>query len=753
MVDRGTVERIEEVDYEFVCNDGPFAEFRVYRFRLSEEINAGYDLYLDLVTDDVEVETDDLLGASCTVGFGRGNHKRYVSGVIEAVDYIGRGDDQVLVNVRVVPAFYLLRQQTHSRIFQDRSVQDILALVLGPELAQYGRTLDAGSKARGTAVRDYCVQYRESDMDFCIRLMEEEGISFYFVHADEDPEVLTLVYESTDLSDVSNVDETPVVPIIVRNNADADVESLRNLDFLQSLVPTTFVRRDYNFETPLEPLEAEVSSDSPAKQYVRRVYRHGDRRHMADDVVDRAEDDLQAMTQGGKVARGTANAIQFCAGFVFEVERHVRTDLETRFILTRVVHTGECPDVLSANRGHAGASRYQNTFQCVPAEVSIRPKQRQSKPRCLGPETGIVSGPSGEEIHVDEQGRIKVQFHWEQETTYDDTSSAWIRVRQSWSGPGWGFQFIPRIGQEVIVEFLGGDIERPIVTGTVYNGDNPYPYAMPDNKTQSGIKTDSVSGDGSNELRFEDMSGSEEVYIHCQKDFTIATENDKNQTTGHDETLTITNDRTKEVGNDQKETVKNDKTITVEGKHDETIIKDMKLVVQGNRSSTIVKNCDTTITGKHSCTIAETSKLTISLDAEESVGAAKKVNVAKDYEEVVGAVRSVKAKGALKLVTDATADVQSTKAMALKSKDTFTAACDKDQTLSAGGKLSAKSGKDMSIKSDKKIVLEAGTEFSIKVGSAKLVMKSNGDVTINGVKINIKGSGPVTVKGSKTDVN
>ena len=749
-VDSGT---LIKVTYDFICDEGPGCDFRVYRMRLMEELNGEFDLDLDLVTDELTADTDLLLGAACQLDITRGEHARSVYGVIAAVDYIGRSEDYLLVNVRVVPAMHLLAQQTHSRIFQDMSVLDILDEVLGEELGQYGRTLDKGAESRGTAVRDYCVQYRESDIDFCIRLMQEEGINYYYAHTeDSGHEVVTLAYENDDYPEVANVDGTPVVPIIVTRPESADLESVRNLDFRQSLTSTSSWRRDYDFLTPLQLLE-DQKDGADAKGYARRPYHHTDRRYIADDVADRNKDQLQASQARGKVGRGTGNVIGFAPGKVFELERHVRDDLETQFLLTRVVHIGECPEELLSTGVSGDQPRYRNTFECIPLDVPMRPRKTIPKPRAGGPETAIVSGPSGEEIHVDEHGRIKVQFHWEEETTYDDTSSCWVRVRQSWSGPGWGFQFIPRIGQEVIVDFLGGDPDRPMVTGTVYNGDNAYPYSMPDNKTQSGIKTDSVSGDGSNEIRFEDMSGSEEVYIHCQKDFTIATENDKNQTTGHDETLAIGNDRIKEVGHDQTETVKNDKKITVEGKHTETIVKDKKLTVNGNRTTAIGKYNTEHVSGKHDKTIDKTSRVFVLLKSDEGVGAMKSVKVGGLYSEQVGASRSITAVGAMSFTAGLSAKLQSAKNMTLKAQKDLSAEADAEMTVKSKKKMTIMAEDNQVIVCKKKATINASDQLTVEVGSAKMILKKNGDIVIEGKKIKVKGSGPVSIKGSKVDIN
>jgi len=736
-----------EVSYDFACNDGPDAEFRVVRMRLMEVLDGCYELQLDLTTHDVDAGVDELLGAACQLDVMRSEHARVVYGIVAAVDYIGRSEDQLLLSVRIVPALQLLAQQTHSRIFQDVSVLEILEEVLGQELGAYGRTLDAGSRARGTSPRDYCVQYRESDLDFCQRLMEEEGISYHFVHDESvGAEVVVLTYANDDFTDVLNVDGTAVVPIIGQRPETADVESIRNLDFLQSLTSTAALRRDYDFLAPLALLESAADGEGP-KGRTRRIYRHTDRRYVEDDVELRARDHLEAAQVHGKVGRGRGNVIDFVPGKIFELERHTRDDLEIRFLVTEVVHTGECGEELLATGGGAGelGARYANTFRCIPLDVPLRPRSLTPKPRVYGAETAIVTGPPGEEIHVDEHGRIKVQFHWEEQATYDADSSCWVRVRQQWSGPSWGFQFIPRIGQEVVVEFLGGDPDRPLVVGTVYNGDNATPYALPADKTKSGIKTNSVSGVGSNELRFEDMSGSEEVYVHCQKDFTIATENDKNQTTGHDETLAVGNDRTKEVGHDQAETVGNDKSISVGSNHGESIGKDMTLSVGGSRSCSIGKNHSESIGGSFSQSVAKSKSVVVTKDSTESVDGAKAVLVKKAFD--------TSCDDALSTTVKLTTAFSSGKDFSIATDAVFGLVAKEDVNGRADAKMSLSSGADLSIASEAKAMITAADELTIEVGKAKIVLKKSGDILINGAKIDVKGSGAVTLKGSGVDIN
>jgi type VI secretion system secreted protein VgrG len=250
---------------------------------------------------------------------------------------------------------------------------------------------------------------------------------------------------------------------------------------------------------------------------------------------------------------GSSVCRAFTSGYRFDLQDYYRDDMNNKpYVLTSLDHGATEPVGAS---GQGSEASYTNSFVCIPFEVPYRPSRLTPKPVVQGTQTAIVVGPAGEEIYTDEHGRVKVQFHWDREGKKDEKSSCWIRVSQLWAGAGWGAMYIPRIGHEVIVDFLEGDPDRPIITGRVYHGINMSPYGLPAEKTKSTIKSDSsLGGGGSNELRFEDKKGSEEVFLHGQKDWTIAIENDKNQTVGHDETLSVGNNRTKTVGVDQSET-------------------------------------------------------------------------------------------------------------------------------------------------------------------------------------------------------
>jgi type VI secretion system secreted protein VgrG len=323
-----------------------------------------------------------------------------------------------------------------------------------------------------------------------------------------------------------------------------------------------------------------------------------------------------------------------------------------------------------------GESSYSNSFHCIPHEVPYRTPQLTEKPNIGGAQTATVVGASGEEIDVDEYGRIVVQFHWDRLGEKDENSSCRVRVSQSWAGKGWGAIFHPRIGQEVIVEFLEGDPDRPIVTGRVYNGEQTVPYTLPADKTKSGIKSRSTKEgqqDNFNEIRFDDKKGSELVSIQAEKDLERLVKND--------ETDKVQNNRTRDVG--ANEVIRIGENLTVD--------------VGKDKAVTVAEN--------HSETIGSDQSLSVSGDRTRSVGGSETVDVGSD------------------------------------------------QSITIGGSLSQDVGDEMSVNVGSKLTLEAADQITLKTGSAKIIMKKNGDITIQGKKINIKGSGDVKIKGSKVASN
>ncbi len=600
------------VNYQLTFSEDVGAPWMLTQFWLGEAINESYRAIVDAETESDSADTDSLLGADVVVLVSReGAASRSLCGVVARVEYIGVVDHRLIVRFEIIPAFELARQRTDSRIFQHTSVQKVIGEVLDLALADYGRSFDLADVKRGDKPRDYCTQYRESDFDYVSRLLEEEGVSYEFIHdADAGLEVLTFRDANEQYAMLENLDGTPEVPVVERNPGTVDVESIQTLEWGRELVTTATLRRDFDWMTPRNLL-TESGSGSDERGRERRAYVQGDRRYIMDDIAKRVVDLREVKAVPGKELRGSSNATAMRAGLRFELSNAERPDLDGEYLITRVRHSGAVSAITrgggAGGRGdEGGGEAYSNEFEAIPVATPMRPAADTPKPRVHGPQTAIVVGPEGEEIHTDEHARVQVQFHWEEKPSYGANASCWMRVRQSWAGLGWGTQFIPRVGMEVVVEFLEGNPDRPMVTGCVYNGEYPPPFSVPENKTQTGWRTNSSpGGEGFNELRFEDAKGEEEIFMHGEKDWVVKIENDHRENIGNDEYFTIGNNQTGEVCNDQTISVGNDRSESIANNVTETV-GEVRTVTSGNNMN---------FTSKAEISIDAADKITLSCGA------------------------------------------------------------------------------------------------------------------------------------------
>jgi type VI secretion system secreted protein VgrG len=423
---------------------------------------------------------------------------------------------------------------------------------------------------------------------------------------------------------------------------------------------------------------------------------------------------IQVEAEQSVVVTGSSTVAAFTSGRTFALQGHFNAD--GSYLLTDVTH---------AASQDAGASQYTNSFTCIPDGVPFRPVRSTPKPVLGGSQTAIVVGPAGEEVFTDKYGRVKVQFHWDREGKNDENSSCWVRVAQAWAGATWGAIHIPRIGQEVIVDFLEGDPDRPIITGRVYNADNMPPYTLPDNKTQSGIKSRStLSGAPSNfnELRFEDKKGSELVNVQAEKDLNSLVKHDEDRTVGNDRTTGIGHDELVTVGNNRTEMVAKQEQITIGGDRQESVAKSETVSVGTTRALTVGTDETIQVGGKRADSVAKDESITVGGAQSLSVGKSQSVDVGKDQTVNVGG-------GVTLSVT-------------------------KDESVTVGGNLTVSVSKGETRDIGKKLALSAGDQITVTAGSSSITLKSNGDITIKaGGKITIQGSSDVVVKGSKVSLN
>ena len=646
--------------------------FLVQNMSGQESISKPFHFSFQVITEAESIDQTKLVGKSiCCSLTSNDGVERYFSGIVSSLAVGGIVESKYRqYYIEMMPWINLLDFRSDCRIFQEISVPDIIDEVFrGLGFNDFSWKLDSTYSPR-----EYCVQYRETDLEFVTRLLEEEGIYYFFKH-EKNKHTLMLsdystAYEKVTLNPIDVIDGT---------HTDHKISRWRHsYKFFSGAVSSA----DYNFQTPGTPLMEEMKAKDKLPNITKfeQYDFPGTYRDSASGkaVVRKKMESIEATHS---LVAANSDYPGLAPGYSFEVGRHTDlTEEKKKFVVSSISHSA---NEGSYRSGDAGTFNYSNQFQCVPEDIVLRPQVTRSKPYISGSQTAVVVGPSAEEIYTDEFGRIKVQFFWDRLGNKDENSSCWIRVAQVWSGKKWGAQFIPRVKQEVLVSFMEGDPDRPIVVGSVYNADQMPTYDLPANKAISGIKTRSTksgSTENYNELRFEDEKGKELLYIHSEKDEQEVIENDQNVSVGNDSVESIGNDATQSVGND--------KTLSVEANHTESVGKVMAVSVGEDRTLDVGKN----------------QTITVGEDQTESVGKSYSVDIGKDLTETVGGKHSEK-------VTS-------------------------EYALSA-----------------KKILLSADDEIMIKVGSSKISMKKNGDITISGGKINVKGSGAVAIKGSKITQN
>ena len=559
-------------------------------FQGHEAISQPFSFHLDLLAANKnKVEFDKILGQKVTVRVALAKEeKRFLNGICSRISQGERDEHFTVFRMEIVPQAWLLTRIAQSRIFQHITVPDILKKILQP--------FDVAYEIQGTfEPRDYCVQYRETDFDFISRLMEEEGIYYFFKHTEENHQmVLANTPQSHPNMPVS--DKLIFDPVAGGVRPEYRILSWEKTQALRSGKVTLW---DHTFELPGRNLEAQqaiVDSVDAGKVTHKLKVGDNDRLEIYDypgayaqrfDGVDKSGGDQAAelqkiFTDNTRTAgirmqqealpslliRATSNIRHLVSGHKFNLERHF--DADGQYVVTGIEHSGSFAQ--NFRSGDLSEVVYENTFTCIPAALPFRPLRLTPRPMVRGTHTATVVGPPGEEIFPDKYGRVKVQFHWDREGKYDADSSCWVRVGTAIAGRLWGMVHIPRIGQEVVVDFLEGDPDQPIIVGSVYNADQMPAYTLPDHKTKTGFKSySSPGGGGFNEIRFEDKKGKEQVFIHGEKDLDIRVKNDRREWIGNDRHLVVQRDSRRNVGGDEQISISRDRIEAISRDHHQKI--------------------------------------------------------------------------------------------------------------------------------------------------------------------------------------
>jgi len=557
--------------------------------KINEELGQPFSIDVELLSDDEDISLDDILGENVTIRLETEHENRYFNGIVTEFFQKENIDRNACFGAVIKPWFWLLTLSENCRIFQEKNYPDIIKMVFDDlGFSDYEDQLTATY-----GLQEYIVQYNESDFNFVSRVMEQEGIYYYFIHIDG-KHTLVLADDSSVQPDIGDI------PFYEKEESgyQVDVEGIIKWENYRKIRTGGVSLADFDFILPSKNLNA-VTSDPktgslsslqkfnyPGKYTEREKGTNYTKILMEKENVHYAQ----------KYAEGNFRTLY--AGSQFTLIDHHREDQNDNYLVVKFSCVLKSDQYISSSGGQE-SDLFTCNFTAIPANVSYRAQQAAVKPRITGPQTAIVVGKSGEEIWTDKYGRIKVMFHWDRDAEADEKSSCWIRVSQSWAGKNWGSIQIPRIGQEVLVDFIHGDPDRPIVIGSVYNGSAMPPYDLPANATMSGVKSrSSKGGDGFNEIRFEDKKDEEQIFIHGQKNQDINIKNDCFETIGNDKNLVVKNDnfilvennRSEEVKADHVEKIGKDRKLSVTGKEEKKITGNLALTVDGDVAEVFNKN-------------------------------------------------------------------------------------------------------------------------------------------------------------------
>ncbi len=737
-----------------------------------DEVSRCFAFTVGLTGPDVGVEATGLVNRPMAIEAETEAPGRWFHGLVTEFRLVKVEDRVAFYEAVLRPWLWTLSLTHDCRIFQNLSVVEIVEEVFGkyPD-ARFEKRLQGSYPPR-----EYCVQYDESDLDFVQRLLEHEGIFYFFEYA-EDGHTLVLADALAKLKPAKGYETVPY--------HGEDDPARRDRDFLSDWVMSSSMRQkayahtDYNFETPGLSLLTQSEAEPEAGLFAGESYRQPGA-HMVLDAGDAVavirREELQAPHVRIR-ARGTARGL--VSGCLFTLENFPRESQNAEHLVLRCDYRVVDPE------HHPGVAAEGETYRVeavvAPTALPYRPPRLTPRPVMRGPQTATVVGPGGEEIFTDEYARVKVQFHWDRLGGKDENSSCFVRVSAAWAGAGWGFIQIPRIGQEVIVDFIEGDPDRPIITGRVYNAAEMPPYGLPGNATQSGWKSNSSPGGGGyNEIMFEDKAGAELVNFQAQKDHALLVKNDRSKLVQHDQSDRIDNNARhsvgvnldEDVGNDKTTAVGVDRTVTIGSNDTESVGKNRSLTVGVDETISVGSNSSETIGANHSQTVGLVQTITVGAARVDTVGAAETRTVGAVQANTIGASRSVTvgvnqshdigAADSWNVGAGQSVSIGAGQTVSIGAAQSFDVGAGRSAKIAAddatdvGGARSLKIGKGSSvdigesgsIKVGKDMVIDAGDSITLKCGSATISMKKDGTIVIDGKDISVTGSGKINVKAS-----
>ena len=660
-----------------------------HRMRTVEALDSLFEFEVEALFEGDGDKPASTLGTTATVAVEQPDgSERFFHGLVSEVGPAGASaHGYACWRLVLRPTFWLATLRSDSRIFQQKNVKDVLTTVF----EAFGIDLDWQLKG-SYPPREYCVQYSETDFQFASRLMEQEGIGYFFRHA-KGRHVMVLFDNPSAFVPCTGQSSFHVS---TAEQLEGHHDSIATWQAAQRVGSGKVSLADYDWQRPATKLLSSASaSGAPAAARPAKLELYDYAEHFITSGEGDRYAGVQIQEAGARLAQvqGQGTLRSLATGHRFKLEKHPQDKQNGEYVL---VETRFEMSAAGRYSGDDAETTLDCRFTAMPSSVPWKPARRTPRTRCAGPQTARVVGPAGEEIFTDAHGRVKLHFFWDRLGKSDENSSCWVRVATPWAGAMRGWVSVPRIGDEVVVDFLEGDPDRPLITGSVYNGTNVPPWDLPANKTQSGLLTRSSPGGtgktNANLLRFEDKKGAEQVWLHAEKDQLIEVEHDEEHDVGHDRTKSIGNDETTTVGRNRTESVGKDETISIADNRTEDVGKNETISIGDNRSESVGKD----------------ESITIGKNRTESVGENESVTVGKNREVSIA----------------------------------------KEETLTVGDNRTTQIGKDDKAQVGKKWVVQAGDEISFVTGSASLVMKKDGTIQIKGKDITITGSGKIGIKAS-----
>lgn len=702
--------------------------FKVVNYRLYEGLSEPFRLEANIVCSREDINAADILEQPMLLqvwqdGILESQVHAHVYQFTSAADSFEKSNYQLVAG----PSLLRLQWRQNSRIFQTQTSRTIIETIL----KEHGIVDVEFIIKKPGAIREYCVQYCESDYTFISRLAAEEGVQFFFVHESDKH---TLRFVDDKIMHPKIIDPIPYNPNVdgigeLRAGHSSGRELFINyFKFVTQVGTARAFVQDYNFKTPkVDYGVSQIGANISAQRSNYEYFDYPGRYKKSAVGQSFAQYRIDALRRDCEVGSGKSNHPEISSGYLFNLCKHSTASINQQWLVTGVTHIGEQAQSLQEDAGN-GVTSYRNEFTVIPAHLQWRPDNLK-KPVIDGLQVATVTGPPGEEIFCDKYGRVKVQFPWDRYGKSDDQSSCWIRVANSSSGGKYGHIAIPRIGHEVLVSHLNGDPDQPIIVGRTFNDKNMPPYELPAHKTRSTWKSDSHKSVGSNEIRYEDATGAEEIYMHAQKDQNNVVENnettlvkvDRTENIGNNEVINIGNDRTETVGNNEDITIGVNRTEKVGTDEDITIGNNRTEKVGNNESINIGNNQDIKIGNNQDIKIGSKQSIKIGSSQSIDVGSSKTEKIAAAYAQTVGAAKALTIMGAYQVsvgaIKNETVGISSTEQVGML----------------------------------KHIV--AGKRFELVVGSSSLILNADGTIILKGKEIKIEGSKHIEILSELVDVN